>query len=295
MSLADTFTSGLPPGIARDLPAELLDAQLGELIARAAAAHPGSTVDHGTFAAYLARTAGAEWPCLSQLVAEVAAEDLYLACACGLGDAAAIDSTRRRYDAAVVGYVGRLRLTDGELDDIRQTLWERLLIGTADEPPRILKYSGTGDLGSWIGIAAQRLALSLRRRQGAEERRDEALGRDVLAAVTSGPELRFLRDRYKDEFQRAVQDALASVPDRDRAILRLQIVAGLSLDKIAPMFGVNASTISRWAARARAGIVESARLLLSSRVALTPSEFASLAGALVSVLDVTLGPLMNEG
>lgn len=294
MSLAAAFTSGLPSAITRDVSDARLEPALAALLARAAAAHPGLTLEGAAFAAHLGRAAGPEWPAVSRLLAEAAVEDLYLACACALGDAAAVAHARARYRAAFHGYLARLKLTDGELDDLQQSLWERMLGTPADGgPPRIARYAGTGELGSWIGIAAQRLALTLRRQQGADERRDEALRRELTDAI-SGPETRFLRERYRREFELGFRAALGELSDRDRAILRLQAVGGLSLDKIAPMYGVNASTISRWAAQARASVLDSTRRYVAARVRLSADEFDSLAGALVSVLDVTLGQLMSR-
>src|SRR5437764_12061732 len=94
--LATALYARLPAQIARDLPLDQLEQALRGLVARASAAHPAVAPDAAAFVAHLAATAGTQWPRLSQLVAEVAAEDLYLACACARGDAAAVAYARRR-------------------------------------------------------------------------------------------------------------------------------------------------------------------------------------------------------
>src|SRR4051794_10142792 len=124
MSLATAFTSGLPPEIDGDVPAAQLESRLAALVAQAAAAHPGVTIAPGAFVEHLGRVSGPEWPAVSRLLAEAAVEDLYLAAACARGDAAAVARARERTQAAFLGYLARVKLTDGELDDIRQGLWE---------------------------------------------------------------------------------------------------------------------------------------------------------------------------
>ena len=91
----------------------------------------------------------------------------------------------------------------------------------------------------------QRTALSLRRGESAHKRaRDRAIA-DRLS-VDLDPELLYLKQRYRVEFEAAFSRAVEGLTDRERAILRLHLVAGLTLDAIGVMYHVNTSTVSRW-------------------------------------------------
>ena len=59
---------------------------------------------------------------------------------------------------------------------MRQRLRERLFVGSDGEPARLASYSGRGPLGTWVRIAAIRLALNLRRSE-----RDASLRADATS------------------------------------------------------------------------------------------------------------------
>ena len=70
-----------------------------------------------------------------------------------IGEDLALAHFERLFLPAVDGYVGRLGLADAVVDDVRQELRIRLLVG---EDPRIGQYSGRGPLAAWVRMAAIR-------------------------------------------------------------------------------------------------------------------------------------------
>src|SRR5262249_39349937 len=129
------------------------------------------------------------------------------------------------------------------VDEARQIARIRLLVGDGEAPPRIATYGARGPLRGWIGVAALRIALNLKR--GARRSNQE----DVLADVVDrepDPELRHLRTLYRAELRDALAGALRALSDRARAVLRLRFVDGLELAQIGRLYGVHESTASRW-------------------------------------------------
>jgi len=97
---------------------------------------------------------------------ELHLSDLYLACGCLLGQAGAI----RTFDQAFLrGIDASVRVVGSteHIDEVRQLLRERLLFGAGTKRPKLASYAGRGPLVSWLAVAAQRAALSLRRQQKA--------------------------------------------------------------------------------------------------------------------------------
>ncbi|WP_395812894.1 sigma factor-like helix-turn-helix DNA-binding protein [Archangium minus] len=59
-------------------------------------------------------------------------------------------------------------------------------------------------------------------------------------------------------------EALAALPSRERTVLRLHLVEGLSLERIGTVYRTHKSTVSRWLARAREEVLAGTRSRLAS-------------------------------
>jgi RNA polymerase sigma-70 factor (ECF subfamily) len=218
--------------------------------------------------------------------------DLYLACACSLGDAGALAELDRRYLAALPGQLRHLDPRPEIAAEVGQELRARLLTAPAGAVPRIAGYGGRGPLGGWLRTVAVRLAIDLRRREPSVS---VSAPRVDLLVAGHDPELAFLKAQHQDAFRTALHEALAALGDRDRKLLRLHLVTGLSAVRIATIFHVNHSTVSRWLSAATAAILADVRRNLTTRLRLAPGEFESLARLVQSQLDVSLARLLSEG
>ena len=108
----------------------------------------------------------------------------------------------------------------------------------------------------------------------------DELGADAELAVVKG--------EHRREFQDAVIEALHGLPARERNLLRLHLCAGVSTHKLATMFRVDQSTVARWLAAARERVRAATFERLRARLGLSARELDSLAGLLLSGLDVSL-------
>jgi RNA polymerase sigma-70 factor len=167
-------------------PSPELENELRTIAAAGRSAWPGVSLEGTFFAGDLAhRTRGDETALRS-----IRAGDVYLACACMHGDRAALRAFDREYLSRIPDYLRTMRSPPDFVDDVRQVLSERLLVGSAETSAKLGEYSGRGPLGAWIRVAALRTALNLlHERKEAPEERGAAVverleGRATLNGIT---------------------------------------------------------------------------------------------------------------
>jgi RNA polymerase sigma-70 factor (ECF subfamily) len=212
--------------------------------------------------------------------------DLVLAYAVGQGDPAA---TRVFDDLVAHDIAQAIRRVDAApafVDEVTQCTRVRLVVGDK----RILTYRGTGPLRGWVAIAAQRLALNAKRDE------QPASGDDVLSDLVDqdpDPETKHLKTLYRTEVRDALSAALAALPDRERAILRLRFVEGLELAHIGKLYRVHESTASRWITSALDAVSGATRKGLMARLAVTAATADSVARMVQSGLDLSIARLLR--
>jgi RNA polymerase sigma-70 factor, ECF subfamily len=213
--------------------------------------------------------------------------DLLLAAACLANDPRALGYL----DALLINEVRRavapLDTTNALVDEVTQLVRERLLL----PPARLCDYSGQGSLASWIRAVAVRIALNAKR-PGAREDPVSSVPDGVIAGAD--PELALLRSRYREAFRTAFTEAVGGLTPRERTIMRLTSLDGLTCAQVGQMYGKDASTISRWLAASRAVLLEKTRLLLSTQLALSPSGLDSLMRLADSELELNISGLLES-
>jgi RNA polymerase sigma-70 factor (ECF subfamily) len=202
--------------------AGVLSGLLGELDRAARAAWPGLALAPERFISYLAARISTEASDLTLALKEVHAGDLFLACACTEGIPGAVEAFRAHTRAAVEMFVRGVDPSPAAIDEVLQALFEKLLVAPAGEPARLTAYAGRGPLAGWVGVAAQRMALSFRRGESAQARaRERAAMADL--SIAADAELAYLKQRYRGEYETAFANAAALLSVRERAILRLHL------------------------------------------------------------------------
>jgi RNA polymerase sigma-70 factor (ECF subfamily) len=266
--------------------ASAVEETIRALWVRGCAGHPEIDVADVAFAAHLAACGAAIDP-------GTQAEDLYLVCAGLGGAAAAIAKLRRIHRPVLASYLRRIDGSPAFVDEVEQQVWHALLIGGDNARPKLLSYAGQGQLAGWIGIAAQRLALTIRRHEGAQERAHDGAAAEARL-VTDDPEMSFIKASLRVKFREAMTRAMGVLEDRERMIYRLHLIDGLSLEAIAKIYGVSHSTVSRWLAKARETVIAEARRVLREEMDLSPEEFDSVAGFVVSRLDLSVSRILRQ-
>src|SRR5262245_62080250 len=165
--------------------------------------------------------------------------DLFLVAACLAGEAAAVGAIDRELLSQVPDMVAVVDPSYGFGSEVAQMLRERLLCPPLD---RLRQYGGSGPLGAWIRVAARRIAVDIKRREGA------SIGHaaQLPAAVASHyPELELVRRRYQEPIEAALRAALANLPSRDRMVLRLYLLRRENIESIGRIYGVHRATVAR--------------------------------------------------
>jgi len=212
--------------------------------------------------------------------------ELRLTFACAQGDARAVAVFEQRYVVALVGErLGRVRLAAHEVEEVRQKLREDLLVDRGSGP-RILQYTGRGDLAGFVRVSAIRIALKLvQKRERAGTHADDELDR---ITTERDPELAFVKDAYRPAFSAAFREAVEHLEGRERLLLRQQLVDGLSIDALGTLYGVHRSTVARWLVTAREHLLQGTREAFAAKLAVPAQELESLFGVLHSRLDLSL-------
>jgi len=187
--------------------------------------------------------------------------------------------------------LSRFDPSPGFVDEVRQSLREKLLVSRSGMPPRIAEYSGRGALANWVRVAALRAAVDLRRRDNEPA---AAKQEDDVVAAAAAPDLLYLKERYGKEFQAAVSTAFTSLDDEQCNLLRLQHVDGLRTAQIAALFHVDRSTIKRQLASCRAKLLDETRRILRERLGMSPTEFQSVARLVQSQLHLSVERLLRR-
>jgi RNA polymerase sigma-70 factor (ECF subfamily) len=215
--------------------------------------------------------------------------ELYLACAWVDGLASAGQVMARDYLPPLRRRLAKMRLAAHEIDEVVQQVCERL-IGRDDEGrARLVKYARQGRLKSLLVVVGTHIAIDSFRRAGREQSDQDAL---VALAATSDPRAELMRVQKQTVFKAAIESALESLEARERTVLRLHLIDGLTLDEIAEIHQVHRVTVSRWLAAARVAIVERAREAARAQFGLSDTEFdAAYTG---SHLGLSLERLLGE-
>lgn len=219
--------------------------------------------------------------------------DLYLAFACAQHDVHAMTHLERVVLPPIYPAVARVTNDVVPVEDVIQVLMTKLLTDDAREEPKLLQYSGRGPLAAWLRVAAVRAALSLRRKKVDEPKTGEELLARVPESGGADPEIVHLRARYASEFETAFSEAMQRLEMRERNLLYLHFVEGLTTDQIGLTYSVHGATAARWIGRARQQIFSMTKDILAARLNLSTAEFQSLVGLLLSQLDVSIRHLLG--
>jgi RNA polymerase sigma-70 factor (ECF subfamily) len=250
-------------------------------------------VDLEIDAAIFARTLAAN-PNLERPPADDGLIEIALAAGCDAGLAAAERQVADRYLSAADEALAHMRLPGALADDVRQKVLEKLLVSDDDSPSKLAGYAGQGTLRGLIKVVAVRTALSELRKNRREAPMPEA-GPDIFEATadSADPELAFVKQRYRAEFKVAFEEAVAGLSDRERNLLRLHLLRGVTLEALAEIYGVHRATVTRWLARARERVMDSTREHLGARLDIGRSQIDTVMNWIGSRLDASVSRVLR--
>lgn len=274
-----------------DMAVPALEQALARALEQGRVAWPHLTLDAEIYCRHLGRCVASMGNARDTVAVlnELAITDLFLACAAGHGDAAAIEVISG-YVETTVRQIGPVR---SSTHDIAQILRQRLCVADDDRPAKILTYLGRAPLEAWLAAVAQRTAVSLSRTDGAQHRMRQRLAAET-AIASQNPELQLIKSQYEGEFKEALRRALEDLSDRWRTLLRLHVFAGQTLDHLAIVYDVHDTTISRWLAKAQQELLERTAHHMHHQFGVNLDEFPSLVRVMASQIDVSIARLLDE-
>jgi RNA polymerase sigma-70 factor (ECF subfamily) len=268
---------------------EGLEALLAGHLEAARAAWPTLPPPSEAFMPHLARHLPAGK--MAEVLRGLHGADLYLAYACSTGEPSAL----RAFDQAILRHIpGRLgALSPSMVEEVLQVLRERLLVGSAEAPPRIGNYGGRGPLLTWVSITAARLAGELVERHGRELLIVDGPDAFTRMLASGNPEHELLREDARQHLVEALRKVVAGLSERERALLRLHYFHGFTMDRLALMYGDSRSGVARKVAQARQLLLEGVQAELAGRLRHDALALESLLGLVRSQLDVSLHRLLG--
>jgi len=286
--LSEPFLANVEAGLRRELGAfSDLEQRLVAMVNEARAQWPEVAVPPDVFVAYMGARLAVDRSA-EEALAIAHPSDLYLACACVRGDSAAIAAFDRRFVSEIGGALARMRLSAASVDEVKQLVRQKLFVADEGAVGKIADYSGRSGLKRWVRAVAVRTGLNFIRKG-----KREVLVEDdrVLAGVSSGdddPEVVYMKQKYRNEFREAFQQALGAVDDRQKSLLRYHYVDGLNIDEIGTIYRVHRVTAYRWLEKAREALVQRTNALLKARLQVEEREFDSILRLIRSQLHVSL-------
>jgi RNA polymerase sigma-70 factor, ECF subfamily len=266
--------------------------QWSALLLAAAQRWPGVRVDGERYAAYLSAhpAADALLARLPSLEQDDGFAELFLVCALHTGDQTAAAVFERTYLSNLEQRLARMKLAATDLDEIRQRVLQKLLV-PEQGIVRIEQYAGQGKLAGLVHVAATREALDLLRRK-----RDTHSGVDNDAPDVAPWDvgLELARAQYREAFRPAFEQAVAALTTRERSLLRMHLVGGVTLEDLSAAYNVHRATIVRWLAGARASILDGTKQRLQTALAIRADELESLMALAQSGLDVSVERLLRS-
>ncbi|MBL8681854.1 MAG: transcriptional regulator [Myxococcales bacterium] len=214
------------------------------------------------------------------------------------GEPAAVARFEREILASIDKALATMRLDPAALDEVKQRVRVRLLVAEEGAPPRLVAYAGRGRLEGLACVTASRIALDLLRASKSNaaapvDRLADDFGVDAARATGTGadPEDALVREDVKQRFRVAFAAAVDALDARERAVLKLHLLEGVTLDRLAGMYSVHRATVVRWLADARSKVLSRTRRELAESLGATDVD--STIALLESKLDASIERLFR--
>ena len=219
--------------------------------------------------------------------------DLYLAHGCELGIPAALSAFASTYLSTIDLYLEHFRNSAVRSEEVRRELEDTLLFGRRTPPGRIGQYRGNGPLRNFVATAARNLAISMLR---SRERHMVSDFDNLAAQLGSASEGTDSMATARDEgvVRDALRSALLGLDRRQRTIVRLHLVRGVTFTKIARMLKVNQSTVSRTFDAALHTLYRAIRRELRELHGMSESEMQSIIHDVRGRLELTWSRISCE-
>ncbi|MFZ5891197.1 MAG: sigma-70 family RNA polymerase sigma factor [Myxococcota bacterium] len=214
----------------------------------------------------------------------------YLVAACLAGRRGAVETLEREYIVKLVARVRQVCKSSDVADDALQALREKLLL---PPEPRLAAYENRGHLAAWLTIVAMRTALDILRRTQPGALRATELDEELITHAIS-PESQYSTRQFDVALRQAMRAAVRRLPDKQRFALKMQIIAGWSIDQIGVSLSMHRATAARWLIAAREQLENDVREALVQELGISALEVDGAIGAMRSRLDLRISQFFQS-
>jgi RNA polymerase sigma-70 factor (ECF subfamily) len=230
---------------------------------------------------FLARAAALD---ISPAALELHSDDLFLAFACLEAESRALHSFEANYLSQVDSHVRRFGLPPDLLDEVRQRVRVKLLVGAT---PGIARYAGHGPLMAFVRVTAIRVAVDAAATVGSSTAASADEFLDSYASFVEAPELTVIKDVYRDRFRAQLESSLAALAPAEKTLLRLHVVDRLNIDAIGVIYRTHRATIARRLVQVRTKVLDDFRRQFATRWGISTSDVRSLARLLGDEIHIS--------
>lgn len=217
-------------------------------------------------------------------VKKLRAGDLYLACALAAGDARALALADTELLPAARLAAARIDAGPAFVDEVVQRVRDRMFVRDGS-PPAIEQYRGTGPLARWIGVAASRIALDLKR---ADVKTVDIHHELPPLPAPDDPELAIIWRTCAAEYKAALTTVFAGLSRRERNLLRQRYLDELDIDALGRLYGVHPATAYRWIKQLEQRLAAATREAVMEKLSLSESQARSMERLIISQLQLSL-------
>jgi RNA polymerase sigma-70 factor (ECF subfamily) len=221
--------------------------------------------------------------------AEVSVEDLVLVWGVLEGHRKAWNEVDRTLHALSTRAAGRAL----EVSELVQRVRTRLLVAPKGHQAKIGTYDGRGRLNSWLWTAV-RLEWLQAKRGLASAATDDL---DVLRKMVHGeasPEHRARTGRETKFVTESLKEALLRLEPKERTLLRMRFVDGVSAEDLGRLFQVHRTTAQRWIEGAQRKILHHMRSTLATRAKLPRDEVDALVREVAESISLRLSQVLRR-
>lgn len=261
-------------------------ARLQLLFAAGRTAWPALALDEPTFVAW----ATAAVPDVPN--EQLNPADIFLVAACLLDVPGAARAFVEGPLAAAEPSVQRILTDPDARAELMQELAVHLLTPGPSADPRLGQYDGRAPLRAWLRMTAARRALNKGRGK------TKVVAFDAVAfdqASDHDPEMSMLRRVHRDDIGAIFAEAIAVIPDADRALLRLHYVQGSTLAELAALQRTSRSSLHRQLEAVRDALFARIQVLVRQRLQLSTSQQGSMLRIFQSDMRDALGRFLRDG
>jgi RNA polymerase sigma-70 factor (ECF subfamily) len=196
-------------------------------------------------------------------------------------------------DALIVGLARRAAGTSIEPAELAQRVRTRLLVGEKGKDPKLATYDGRGRLKSWLWTATKLELLQATRGMG-QGPADDVDELTHLASPQRSPELSVRSFKDTKLVSKALREALEVLDAKERTMLRMRFVDGVSTEELGKLFQVHRTTAQRWIEAAQAKIMAAMRARLQAEAKLARGDVDSLVGEVAQSISLHLSQVLTK-